>query len=133
MLDHVECKEIWNSWFVTLIRECDRFGKGTYTTSTSSKAAGYSKNRTKSPYKAMILNKVAVGKPYFTGVADNTRTAPPSGFDSVGFSIYPLYFNGVNLTSIQVCGLPGDSLNHDETIVYNDGAIRPTYLIIYDG
>lgn len=60
-----------------------RFGTGIYTSTTSSKSAGYSQNPSPSPYNAMILNKVAVGKAYLTGVADSGRTAPPAGFDSV--------------------------------------------------
>lgn len=38
----------------------------------------------------------------------------------------------LTMVAMQVCGLPGDALNHDETIVYDDDAIRPQYLIVYD-
>ncbi|KAJ6451450.1 ADP-ribosylation [Mycena sanguinolenta] len=89
------------------------FGKGIYTSTTSSKAAGYSQNSRASKYKAMLLNNVVVGRAYETNKAMVGSTAPPKGFDSV-------------------CGLPGSALKYDETCVYDDDAIRPTYLILYD-
>ncbi|KAG8946535.1 hypothetical protein FRC04_011593 [Tulasnella sp. 424] len=107
------CAIMRTSYSVSKARASGMFGVGIYTSSTSSKAAGYVHNHTQSAYKAMLLNKVAVGRSYFTGVADNGRTAPPPGYNSV-------------------CGLPGDALKHDETIVYDDDAIRPQYLIIYE-
>ncbi|KAG8946537.1 hypothetical protein FRC04_011595 [Tulasnella sp. 424] len=100
-------KDVWDRY----VRY--RFGGGIYTSSASSKAAIYAQNHAPSAYKAMLLNKVAVGRSYFTGVADNGWTAPPPGYNSV-------------------CGLPGDVFKHDETIVYDDDAIRPQYLIIYE-
>ena len=33
---------------------------------------------------------------------------------------------------IQVLGEVGGSLNHDELVVYNNDAIRPSYLVMYD-
>jgi hypothetical protein len=33
--------------------------------------------------------------------------------------------------SLQVMGVPGGDLNYDETVVYDDRAIRPVYLITY--
>jgi hypothetical protein len=30
-------------------------------------------------------------------------------------------------------GVPGGDLNYDETVVYNNEAIRPVYLITYGG
>ena len=33
---------------------------------------------------------------------------------------------------IQVLGEVGDKLNYDEQVVYNDDAIRPSYLVMYD-
>ncbi|KAG9005182.1 hypothetical protein FRB94_001799 [Tulasnella sp. JGI-2019a] len=61
----------------------------------------------------MLLNRVAVGKVYYTDVSDTERNAPPSGYDSV-------------------CGLVGSQLSCDATVVYTDEAIIPVYLITYD-
>ena len=33
---------------------------------------------------------------------------------------------------IQILGEVGGSLNHDELVVYNNDAIRPSYLVMYD-
>ncbi|KAJ7725430.1 hypothetical protein DFH07DRAFT_758656, partial [Mycena maculata] len=90
-----------------------RFGKGIYTSTTSSKAAGYSENGRASKYKAILLNNVVVGRAYETNEVMVGSTAPPKHFNSV-------------------CGLPGSALKYDETCVYDDDAIRPTYLILYD-
>ncbi|KAG8975202.1 hypothetical protein FRB90_009587 [Tulasnella sp. 427] len=108
------CAIMRTSYSVSKARASGMFGVGIYTSSTSSKAAGYAYNHTPSAYKAMLLNKVAVGRSYFTGVADTGRRTAPPGYNSV-------------------CGLPGDALKHDETIVYDDDAIRPQYLIVYEG
>lgn len=82
-----------------------RFGKGIYTSSTSSKSVvfqllpfqffsqtlltrsnDYSHNDCKSSLKAILLNKVIVGKGCKL-LQDNTAlTAPPAGYDSV--SVY---------------------------------------------
>ena len=59
------------------------FGKGIYTSSTSSNSDGYSSNLGSSPLKAMLLNKVIVGRGHKTSVLDSSLTAPPSGYDSV--------------------------------------------------
>ena len=80
-----------------------RFGKGIYTSSTSSKSVvlqpsdnffflnvalrsnDYSHNDCKSSLKAILLNKVVVGKGCKL-LQDNTSlTAPPTGYDSVSF------------------------------------------------
>ena len=31
----------------------------------------------------------------------------------------------------QVLGVPGEDLNYEETVVYNNDAIRPAYLLVY--
>ncbi|KAF8630179.1 hypothetical protein AX15_003058 [Amanita polypyramis BW_CC] len=92
-----------------------RFGKGIYTSSTSSKSNDYSSNGSgcKSPLKAVLLNKVVVGRGYKMLRDSSTLTAPPSGFDSV-------------------LGETGGSLNHDEVIVYTNDAIRPSFLVVYE-
>jgi len=61
----------------------------------------------------MILNDVAIGRVMFTNDPQNGLTAPPKGYDAV-------------------CGLPGSALKFDETCVYDDDAIRPAWLIMYD-
>lgn len=35
------------------------------------------------------------------------------------------------ITPVQVMGIAGADLNYDETVVYNNEAIRPVYLITY--
>ena len=43
----------------------------------------YSSNKSSSPYKAILLNKVVVGKGYKVTENNTSLTAPPSGYDSV--------------------------------------------------
>jgi len=90
-----------------------RFGVGIYTSSTSSKSDGYSLNGVTSEWKAILLNKVVVGKGYKTKVDSTSLTTPPAGYDSVLAEV-------------------GSSLNYDELVVYNNDAIRPSYLVMYD-
>ncbi|KAF9001573.1 hypothetical protein BDQ17DRAFT_1391048 [Cyathus striatus] len=90
-----------------------RFGKGIYTSSTSSKSNDYSHNDCKSHLKSILLNKVVVGKGCKM-LQDNTSlTAPPAGYDSV-------------------LAEKGGSLNYDELVVYTNDAIRPSFLVMYD-
>lgn len=92
-----------------------RFGAGIYTSSTSSKSNDYSNNAKPSRLKAILLNKVIVGRG-FKMMQDNTSlTAPPPGYDSV-------------LAEVAV----GGSLNYDELVCYTENAIRPSYLVMYD-
>jgi len=90
-----------------------RFGAGIYTSSTSSKSDSYSQNGCTSNWKAMLLNNVVVGEGYKTLVDDTSLTEPPAGYDSV-------------------LGEVGGSLNYDELVVYDNDAIRPSYLVMYD-
>ncbi|KIM64290.1 hypothetical protein SCLCIDRAFT_1213393 [Scleroderma citrinum Foug A] len=93
-----------------------RFGAGIYTSSTSSKSNDYSNNIKPSKLKAILLNKVVVGKGYKM-MQDNTNlTAPPTGYDSVLAEV-----------------VTGGSLNYDELVCYTENAIRPSYLVMYDG
>lgn len=94
-----------------------RFGVGIYTSSTSSKSNDYSSNLgITSTWKALLLNKVVVGNGKKL-VNDNTSlTEPPAGFDSV-------------LAEVS----PGGSVNYDELIVYRNDAVRPSYLVMYQG
>ncbi|KAJ7679199.1 hypothetical protein DFH06DRAFT_1465374 [Mycena polygramma] len=90
-----------------------RFGKGIYTSSTSSKSNDYSHNDCSSSYKAMLLNKVIVGKGCKLTQDNVSLTAPPAGYDSV-------------------LAEKGGSLNYDELVVYTNDAIRPSFLVIYE-
>ncbi|KAF9243539.1 ADP-ribosylation [Melanogaster broomeanus] len=92
-----------------------RFGAGIYTSSTSSKSNDYSSNVKPSNQKAILLNKVIVGKGYKMTQDNTSLTAPPPGYDSV-------------LAEVVV----GGSLNYDELVCYAENAIRPSYLLIYD-
>jgi len=91
------------------------FGKGIYSSATSSKSDTYT-NKSKtggSPYKAMFLNRVACGNGKILTAADSSLTAAPTGFDSV-------------------IANPGSGLNYDELIVYNNDAMRTSWLLLYE-
>ncbi|KAN0121102.1 ADP-ribosylation [Russula decolorans] len=88
-----------------------RFGAGIYTSATSSKANDYSSGSA-SPNKAMLLNDVVMGRVVKLTWTDTSLNQPPHGFDAV-------------------IGEPGGDLNYDECVVYNNDAIRPSFLIIY--
>jgi len=94
-----------------------RFGRGIYTSSTSSKSNDYSKNDDSlvSDWKALLLNKVVVGNGKKLFNDDTTLTEPPGVYDSVLAEV-----------------APGGSLNYDEVVVYNNDAIRPSYLVMYE-
>ncbi|KAI0695392.1 hypothetical protein BC835DRAFT_1414906 [Cytidiella melzeri] len=95
-------------------RNPSRFGAGIYTSSTSSKSNDYSQNADpNAALKAILLNKVVVGKGYKMTQDNTTMTAPPAGYDSV-------------------LAEKGTRLNHDELVVYCNEAIRPSYLVMYD-
>jgi len=88
-----------------------RFGAGIYTSATSSKANDYSAGSA-SPNKAMLLNDVVLGRVAKLIRTNTSLRKPPPGFDAV-------------------IGEPGEDLNYDECVVYNNDAIRPSFLIIY--
>jgi len=92
-----------------------RFGRGIYTSSTSSKSNDYSKNLgTSSEWKALLLNKVVVGNGRKLTQDDTSLTEPPPGYDSVLAEV-----------------VPGGALNYDELVVYQNEAVRPSYLVMY--
>lgn len=110
------CSIIRNSFDISLWGKktgWGRFGKGIYTSSTSSKSNDYSHNDCKSNLKAILLNKVVVGKGCKMLQDSTSLTAPPSGFDSV-------------------LAEKGGSLNYDELVVYHNDSIRPSFLVMYD-
>ncbi|KAH9830118.1 ADP-ribosylation [Rhodofomes roseus] len=91
-----------------------QFGKGIYTTGTSSKANDYVVEQGGSPYKAMLLSEVVAGKEARKTANDLMLSKPPDECDCV-------------------LGVPGTQsvLNYDEVVVYRDDAIRPSFLVIY--
>lgn len=92
-----------------------RFGRGIYTSATSSKADSYSRNRRGSKgsiYKIMLLNAVILGRSKILTENNEELEQPPSGYESV-------------------TGIPGYNLNYDECVVYDCDAIRPMYLVVY--
>ncbi|KIO17880.1 hypothetical protein M407DRAFT_84532 [Tulasnella calospora MUT 4182] len=96
------------------IASLDRFGKGIYTSSTSSKAYDYASNggSVASQYSMIMLTNVIVGQGHKLTQDSQGLTAPPAGYHSV-------------------LGEVGGSLNYDELVVYNDDAIRPSWLVVY--
>ncbi|TCD67833.1 hypothetical protein EIP91_011895 [Steccherinum ochraceum] len=89
-----------------------RFGAGIYTSATSSKANDYTCNAVPARTRVMLLNWVVMGKTIKMTEGDTTLTEPPTGYDSV-------------------VGEPGGDLNYDESIVYDNDAIRPAFLVVY--
>ncbi|PCH44628.1 ADP-ribosylation [Wolfiporia cocos MD-104 SS10] len=89
-----------------------RFGPGIYTSATSSKSNDYVDELGGSPYKALLLNDVVLGKTKKEYTDQPNYTEAPAGYDSV-------------------IGEPGGDLNYDESIVYKNEAIRPLFLVIY--
>ena len=77
-----------------------------------------------------MLNKVIVGKGFKRLNDAPTLTSPPAGYDSVrnGTLIIERF-----LTSFQVLAEKGMALNYDELVVYREDAIRPSYLVMYEG
>jgi len=89
-----------------------RFGTGVYASSTSSKSDDYSSNIATSANKAILLTTVIVGRGYKVTQNDTTLTEPPQGYHSV-------------------LGETGGTLNYDEVVVYENDAIRPSWLVVY--
>jgi len=98
------CCILRTSFRVTLGSPAGAFGQGIYTSSASNKAASYA------PNGAMLLNKVVLGRVRCVSRFNEVMSCPPK-FNSV-------VFNRMN-----------GQLN--ETVVYNDSAIRPVFLIIF--
>ncbi|KAL4249305.1 hypothetical protein ABKN59_007006 [Abortiporus biennis] len=90
-----------------------RFGTGIYTSSCSSKADDYTRNLNgHAKLRVLLLNRVALGKTYKLRRNATDLKQPPSGYNSVS-------------------GIPGLDLNYEESVVYNNDAIRPGYLLVY--
>jgi hypothetical protein len=67
-----------------------RFGRGIYTSSTSSKSNDYSQNLGQSKCKAILLNKVVVGRGCKMMQDNPGLQAPPAGYDSVCIYLLPI-------------------------------------------
>jgi len=90
-----------------------RFGQGIYTTKCSSKADDYcSSERPDLKLRFLLVNTVVVGW-------QKKRTRNKRSIVNAG----PGYHS--------VLGVPGEDLNYEETVVYNNDAIRPAFLIVY--
>ncbi|KAF9463920.1 hypothetical protein BDZ94DRAFT_1257762 [Collybia nuda] len=90
-----------------------RFGTGIYTSECSSKADDYSCNKSDDAnFRVMLANRVVVGKARKQQENAEHLTEPPKGYHSV-------------------IGKPGLELNYPETVVYDNDAIRPAFLIVY--
>jgi len=90
------------------------YGLGLYACTASSKATWYSKNGARrSSCHVVLLNDVSLGETLFTNDPHPGWVIPPIGYNSV-------------------CGLPGSALKYDEVCVYDDNAILPTHLVVYD-
>jgi len=86
-----------------------RFGDGIYTTVSSSKADDYVLNGDESlRFRVLLVSRVVVGKPHKRRQNATWLTKPPYGLDSV-------------------VGEPGVDLNYEETVVYDNDAIRPAF------
>jgi len=107
------CCIMKTSFDLSRFARCGMFGAGIYTSSTSLKSNGYSRNGCTSNWKAMLLNKVVVGNGYKMTSSNSSLTEPPAGYDSV-------------------LAEAGAGLKYDELVVYNNDAIRPSYLLMYD-
>jgi hypothetical protein len=80
----------------------------------------------------MLLSKVVVGRGYKMTSPDFTLTKPPPGYDSVSVDIKIVVCQSL-ITNRQVLAEAGPiGLNYDELVVYNNDAIRPSYLVMYD-
>ncbi|KAG8922160.1 hypothetical protein FRC01_014393 [Tulasnella sp. 417] len=108
------CKSPTCSMCIVMQRSFDKefcaagsmFGKGVYTSGTSSKSHGYVKQVAPSRYRAMLMCRVLAEKAKKLTQADHNLLAAPNRYHSVR-------------------GVPGGGLNYDELIVYDNNQIRP--------
>ncbi|KAH8112675.1 ADP-ribosylation [Phellopilus nigrolimitatus] len=111
------CKIIQSSFDVKRCgsnHKFSRFGRAIYTTACSSKADDYCKpTHPDAKKRFLLLNRVLVGREFRTKENSTHLLQAPSGYHSV-------------------TGEPGGHLNYEETVVYNNDAIRPAYLVIYE-
>lgn len=92
-----------------------KFGAGIYALSASSKSDEYSKNlNIHSNWKALLLNDVVIGNSKKLAQRSEMSSGVPSGYNSVTVKM--------NLSAV----------NYDTIFVYNEDAIRPSYLVMYE-
>ncbi|KAJ8600807.1 hypothetical protein CTAYLR_009997 [Chrysophaeum taylorii] len=98
-----------------------RYGQGLYFSKCSSKSNDYAEHSERATptgtYRVMFLCKVALGSVHQTArpQIDDVNPILKQGYDSV-----------VGLTTAD-----GGTLNYEETVVYNEHAAIPSYLILY--
>ncbi|KAJ7481396.1 hypothetical protein B0H11DRAFT_2023742 [Mycena galericulata] len=111
------CQIIREGYEQSRARPSGLFGKGIYCTSTSSKAAKYSRTKKRSKYDVVFLNNIVFGKDYSSPQPLCNYTEPPAGYESV--------YGKAGYTSTNA----GKTLEYDEICVYDDNAIWPIYLM----
>ena len=89
-----------------------RFGHGIYLAPNSSKCHDYTQGIPEYGLRAQLLCLVACGAPYELLHDNTTLQQPPSQYHSV-------------------YGRSGGSLNYDEIVVYDAGAVLPQYVVLY--
>ncbi|KAJ6243827.1 c2h2-like zinc finger protein [Anaeramoeba flamelloides] len=87
------------------------FGKGLYYSASAEKSKQYTKIAPNIDHRAIFLVKVVCGAAHLIQASNSSLTCPPNNMDCVIFDQ-----NGPN---------------KNETIVYNQNAVLPTYLILY--
>lgn len=105
-----------------------RFGKGIYSTATSSKANDYTDNH-RQIHAVLVVNVAAgrVDKTCDSWTPKHMRmTQPGKGYDSVVGEVPPLWETPAQVAQIE------NKLNYDELVVYTPNAIRATHLILYE-
>lgn len=92
------------------------FGRGIYTTSSSSKASQYAGNHYQNcRHHAMLVCNVVTGNKEPLYKASHGHAAPSFGYDSV-----------------QGMTKPSGSLEYPETVVYREDAILPVFVVMFD-
>jgi len=98
-----------------------------------SSSNNYIKNLAPSPWKAILLSYVVVGKTKKFTAPQWGITGPPAGFDSVRSTSSPFI---LFVTFGQVIAEPDPAgsfgVGADELVVYSNDAARPIYLLMYD-
>lgn len=72
---------------------------------------------------------MVVGKALKRRTNATNLTELPCGYHSVGAGFYRN--GGIHLQVSQLVGEPGEDLNFQEHVVYDNDAIRPAYLVVY--
>jgi len=120
-----------------------RFGHGIYSTATSSKSADYPIESSPAQRVIFVVNVVAgeacLREESFTE-EDKGRTSVPEGYDSIVGNVEgtaaaenEMEIDGFVDVRIDRSNQPVNGpLNYDELVVFNEDAILPTYLVVYD-